>query len=351
MNAQRTRAIVLGGTGYGGAEMIRRLLQHPQVELVGVGSIDHLGEPVSRVHPNLEGRTQLQFQRYEPDQVAEAADVALLGLPHDVSLEVLPALLERGCRVVDMSAAFRLDDAETYRARYDRAHPRPELLPRCVYGLPELHRSRIAEATAVASPGCFATCVELALWPLAQAGLLKGEVRVVAMTGSSGAGASTLPTTHHPVRSVTLRPYAALRHVQSFEMAEQLEAAGATDLSFDFVPVSAPLGRGILAVAQLSVPEAWTEVRLRELLASTYASERFVRVPGHRDPEVGAVAGSNYAEVGVRVGAPRDGRRSAAVFGALDNLIKGGAGQAIQSMNLMLGFDEATSLEDPGHYP
>jgi len=351
MSGQRTRAIVLGGTGYGGAEMIRRLLRHPHVELVGVGSIDHVGEPVSRVHPNLEGRTELAFRTYAPEEVAEEAEVALLGLPHDISLEVLPTLLARGCRVVDMSAAFRLDDGQVYADRYGRAHPRPELLPDCVYGLPEFHRARIVAAKAVASPGCFATCVELALWPLAQAGLLEGSVRVVAMTGSSGSGAAPTPTTHHPVRSVNLRPYAALRHVQSFEMAEQLEKAGARRLGFDFVPVSAPLARGILAVAQLDVPETWTEERLRGLFEAAYEGERFVRMPEHRDPEVAAVAGSNYAEVGVRVGSPREGRRAVAVFGALDNLIKGGAGQAIQSMNLMLGVDEATALEDPGHFP
>ncbi len=351
MSGQRTRAVVLGGTGYGGAEMIRRLLHHPHVELVGVGSIDHVGEPVPRVHPNLEGRTDLAFRTYEPDEVAAEAELALLGLPHEVSLEVLPALLARGCQVVDMSAAFRLDDGEVYAARYGRAHPRPELLPSTVYGLPEFHRDRIAQAQAVASPGCFATCVELALWPLARAGLLEGDVRVVAMTGSSGSGSAPSPTTHHPVRSVTLRPYAPLRHVQSFEMSEQLEKAGAHRLGFDFVPVSAPLSRGILAVAQLDLPEDWTEERLQNLFAEAYGRERFVRIPRHRDPEVAAVAGSNYAEVGIRAGSPRGGRRTAAVFGALDNLVKGGAGQAIQSMNIMLGVDEATALEDPGHYP
>jgi len=327
--------------------MVRRLLHHPEVSLVRVGSIDHVDEPIGHVHPNLHGATDLRFEALTPEAAVDGVDVVLLGLPHGASLEVVPRLLSAhpDVLIVDMSGAFRLDDPETYANRYGKPHPHPELLRRFVYGLPERHRERIQTARAVASPGCFATSVQLALIPLARRGLLQGDVHVVGMTGSSGAGAAALPTTHHPVRSVTLRPYAPLKHVQSFEMTEQLAEAGAR-ARIQFVPVSAPLSRGILSIAQMEVDAS--EAELRAALVDDYADAPLVRVLEHRDPEVAAVAGSAYAEVGVRC-AP-DGS-TAAVFCALDNLIKGGAGQAIQSMNLMLGLPETAGLEDPGSWP
>ena len=223
---KRFRAVVVGGTGYGGAEMIRRLLAHPDVELARVTSIDHVGAPLGRVHPNLEGQTDLVFEDLPPARAVEGADVALLGLPHEISLEAVPALVKAGVRIVDMSAAFRLRDAESYRRRYGRAHPAPELLPEFAYGLPELDRAAIERARYVANPGCFATCVQLGLLPFARRGWLAGRVRTTAMTGSSGSGAAASPTTHHPTRSNNLKTYAALVHVQSFEMDEGIRAAG-----------------------------------------------------------------------------------------------------------------------------
>ncbi|HJL42992.1 MAG TPA: N-acetyl-gamma-glutamyl-phosphate reductase [Myxococcales bacterium LLY-WYZ-16_1] len=345
------RAAVLGGTGYGGGEMIRRLLRHPQVELVRVTSIDHVGEPLSAVHPNLEGQTDLRFEQLGWRQAARDVDVVLLGLPHEVSLEAVPELARSEARIVDMSAAFRLLTADAYAERYGRAHPAPDLLPRFVYGLPELDREAIAGAGYVANPGCFATCVQLALAPWVRSGPQIPRAQVVAMTGSSGSGSEPRATTHHPVRHGNLRAYGALRHVQSHEMEEQLRALGAPELELAFVPVSAPLSRGILAVCTTEVPEEWTLEACVERLSEAYARERLVRVPARRGPEVAAVAHSAYAEVGVEVGPVRGGRRTASWLAALDNLIKGGAGQAIQNMNLMLGLPETTALDAPGAFP
>jgi N-acetyl-gamma-glutamyl-phosphate reductase len=331
--------------------MIRRLLQHPRIDLVLVSSIDHVDQPVGAVHLNLDGATDLRFRRVDVAEAAAHIDVALLGLPHEASLEAVPVLRQAGVKVVDMSAAFRLDDAHRYEARYGRAHPQPQLLSEFAYGLPEVHRARIRNAAAVANPGCFASAVQLALWPLATAGALAGPVRVTAMTGSSGAGVEPRPTTHHPLRSVTLRPYAALRHVQSFEMEEQLERSGAADLRLDFVPVSAPLSRGILAVCHCELPADWDEERVAAAFEHAYRDEPFVRLVRGREPEVAAVAGSATAEVAFRVGAARGRTRPVVTFGALDNLIKGGGGQAIQNLNLMLGLDERLTLTDPGSWP
>jgi N-acetyl-gamma-glutamyl-phosphate reductase len=250
-----------------------------------------------------------------------------------------------------MSGDFRLKSPESYERWYHHVHPCPERLPEFVYGLPELNREAIRRARLVASPGCFATTIELALLPLARAGLLEGVVHVQGITGSSGSGVAPSPGTHHPVRAGNLRTYRPLEHQHVPEITETLAAAGARDLALRFVPVSAPLGRGILATAFVELPAEWTQERLERLYRETYAGEPFVRVPRKRLPEVAAVSGSNHAEVGVAAGEARGGTRTVTLFGAIDNLVKGGAGQAIENMNLMLGLDEKTSLADPGPWP
>jgi N-acetyl-gamma-glutamyl-phosphate/LysW-gamma-L-alpha-aminoadipyl-6-phosphate reductase len=349
---KRFRAAVIGGSGYGGAEMIRRLLLHPDVDLARVASVDLVGEPLSAAHPSLEGRTDLVFQDLAPAAAADGMDVVLLGLPHKVTAQKVPAIVALpSVKVVDMSGDFRLLDPAAYETYYGQKHPHPELLGRFVYGLPELNRRRIREARLVASPGCFATAIELSLLPLARAGLLDGVVHVQGITGSSGSGAAPQATTHHPVRAGNLRAYKPLWHQHVPEIVETLAAAGARDLQLRFVPVSAPLVRGILATSFLELPEAWTEERLAALYRETFAGEPFVRVPARRLPEVAAVSGSNFAEVGVAAGPAWRGKRTVTAIAAIDNLVKGGAGQAIQNMNLVLGLDERASLEDPGPWP
>lgn len=350
--AQRFRAAVIGGTGFGGAELIRRLLVHPDVELARVASIDHVGEPLGAVHPNLEGRSDLVFENVTPAEAATGCDVALLALPHKVTAAKVPELIAAGVKIIDMSGDFRLRDADEYRAHYGATHPHPELLGTFVYGLPELFRDAIRAARFVASPGCFATTIELSLLPLAMAGLLDGKVvHVSGITGSSGSGIAPGAGTHHPTRAGNLRTYKPLEHQHTPEVLQTLRDAGAHDVVLGFVPVSAPLVRGIFVTAFLELPEAWDTARLAALYDERFAGAAFVRRPRKRLPEVVAVAGSNWAEVGVHAGPARDGTRTVTCFAATDNLIKGGAGQAIQNMNLVLGLDERASLEDPGSWP
>ncbi len=373
-SGKRYRAAVIGGSGYGGAEMIRRLLVHPDVELVRVASVDFVGEPLAAADPALEQLTDLRFEGIAPAEAARGVDVVLLGLPHTVAAGAVNEILRAQGQpdeaaparaggpgglhppgttltVVDMSGDFRLKDAGEYARFYRHVHPCPERLADFVYGLPELNREAIREARFVASPGCFATTIELALLPLARAGLLEGVVHVQGITGSSGSGVAPSAGTHHPVRSGNLRTYRPLEHQHVPEIVQTLHAAGARDLALRFVPVSAPLGRGIFATAFVELDEAWTEERLLALYRDAYAGEPFVRVPRKRLPEVAAVSGSNYAEVGVAAGPARAGRRTVTLFGATDNLVKGGAGQAIENLNLMLGLDEKASLADPGPWP
>lgn len=349
---KRFKAAIVGGSGYGGAELIRRLLLHPEVELVRVASIDSVGEPLSKVHPHLEGQTDLTFQDLTPAEAAAGVDVVLLGLPHKVSAQKMPELLRTGARIVDLSGDFRLRNKDTYARFYGAPHPCPEKLDGTfVYGLPELSREAIRSARYVASPGCFATTIELSLLPLAKAGFLRGAIEIVGITGSSGSGIVPSAGTHHPVRSQNLRTYKPLEHQHIPEITETLHRAGARDLVLRFVPVSAPLSRGIFSTAFAHVPETISPDAILRALRETYAREPFVRVPKGRLPEVVAVKGTNYAEVGIEMGDVHDGFRTVACFAATDNLIKGGAGQAIQSMNLMLGLDERMTLEDPGGYP
>ena len=353
--AKKFKAAVIGGSGYGGAELIRRLLLHPQVALERVASVDYIGEPLSAAHPNLEGLSELKFEELAPEKAAEGMDVVLLGLPHKVSAHKVPEIMKTGARIVDLSGDFRLRDAAAYKKYYGADHPSAHLLDGTfVYGLPELNRDKIKTAKYVASPGCFATTIELALLPLAKAGLLDGNVEIVGITGSSGAGVVPTATTHHPTRAVNLRTYKPLEHQHVPEITETLHAAGARSLLLRFVPVSAPLPRGIFATCFAHVDGKATKETIASAFAETFRNEPFVRVPKKRLPEVAAVSGSNYVEVGFAVGGeldPGTGKRLVTCFSVSDNLIKGGAGQAIQSMNIMLGVDEKTTLEDPGSWP
>lgn len=347
----KAKVAVLGASGFAGAELLRRLIDHPALELVRVCANDHVGQPVSQAHPHLEGRTKLRFENPLPAEAARGVDAVIMGLPHQASCEVVLAVAGTATRIVDMSGAFRVQDAASYARYYGTPHPRPELLKEFVYGLPELNRERIRAAQYVASAGCFATTIELMLLPFARAGLLSGSVEVVGITGSSGAGATPSATTHHPIRAHNLRTYKPLEHAHTPEIVETLEAAGAKQIALRFVPISAPLTRGIFATAFIRVPASIAEQELRTLLARSYGAEPCVIVPEERLPEVVAVLGSNRAEIGVAVGPISGETRALTVFGALDNLVKGGAGQALQNLNLMLGLDELSALSAPGLFP
>ena len=346
------KAAVIGGSGYGANEIIRRLLIHPEVELVRVASIDYVGEKLSAAHPNFEGLTDLRFEDIPPEEAAKGVDVVLLGLPHTVSSSFVPRLIAAGApKIIDLSGDFRLDDVAVYEKYYKAKHPCPELLAGAVYGLPELNREAIKSASLIASPGCFATATELGLLPLAKAGLLRGEVRTQAITGSSGSGAAPSLGTHHPIRHHNLKTYKPLTHQHVPEIVQLLGEAGAIDFTLHFVPISAPISRGIFASSFVTLPAEVTEEQIAEAFAAAYDSEPFVRVPKGRLPEVVAVAGTNFVEVGFSYGPAVGGQRTVMCFSAIDNLIKGGAGQAVQSMNLTLGLEETMALDDPGGFP
>ncbi len=342
-----TRVSVLGATGYGGGELLRILLRHPAVELAYATSRSQAGKPVSSVHRNLFGLTDLQFSSPSVDELKAGSDVIIGALPHGASAEVLAPFILAGVPVVDLSGDYRLRNLEDYRTWYKREHPHPELMSRAVYGCPELNRDKIAGAKLVASPGCFATAMNLALYPAAKAGLLQGYADVTAMTGSSGSGADAKAGTHHPIRSATLRPYKVLAHQHVPEVVQFTGDAGSALDALHMTPVSSPLVRGILAVMTTATKNPVTTEAVAALYAEAYADAPFVKVVSDREPECAAIAGTNYVEVRAR--ATSDGRLH--VTTAIDNLLKGGAGQAIQCLNLLLGVDETTGLDWPGTWP
>lgn len=356
------KAAVIGGTGYGGAELIRLLVGHPGVQLARVTSIDRVDEPLEAVHHNLHD-TGLRFENIPPADAARGMDVVFLALPHKVSSTMAPEISAVGTKVVDLSGDFRLRSAAAYAEYYGADHPHPRELvrddddaDRWVYGLPELDREAIRGARRVASPGCFATTIALGLLPLAGAGLLRGRVQTVACTGSSGSGAYAKPGTHHPERAGNLKIYKPLRHQHRPEIEQTLGLAARagghpSDFSLEFVPVSAPLVRGILANSFVTVPESTTQAEVAELYAAAYGDSAFVRLPAGRHAEVVAVKGSMWVDVSFTLGEAFGGSRQLVATSALDNLVKGGAGQAVQSMNLMLGLPEREGIDAPALWP
>ena len=349
--SNKTKVALIGGSGYGGAEILRRLLFHPNAEIIRVSDLENIGKKVGDVHLNLAGLTDLKFEKMAPRDAVSGADVVFMALPHKATAEVAMQLFDLPVKIVDLSGDFRLDSAQDYK-RFYAEHPCPERLGTYTYGLPELFREQIKGARYIASPGCFATTIALGLAPLARIGLLQGAIRTVAATGSSGSGTKPAATTHHPLRASNIRTYKPLLHQHTPEITQTLTRVGAKDIKLEFVPVSAPLPRGIFATSFAAVPEHVTEAQLNAAWSAAYENEPFIRVVGgERLPEVVSVSGSNYVEVAFTLSEPFEGQRTVVCFSTLDNLVKGGAGQAVQAFNIMMGFEETATLREPGLWP
>jgi N-acetyl-gamma-glutamyl-phosphate reductase len=346
MSRRRTVAIV-GGSGYGGAECLRWLLPHPGFEVVAATSRRHAGRPVAEVHGNLLGFTDLRFSDTAAADLALGVDALVLALPHGEPLHQVPAILavDETVRIVDLSGDFRLSDPEVYRRFYGRPHLAAELLDTFAYGLTETNRAAIDAARRIANPGCFATGAALALAPLAEAGLLDADVVVSAATGSSGSGVDAKSTTHHPERTGDFRAYRVLRHQHAPEIEAELARRGASDARIRMVPHSAPLARGIFTTAVARLPDGAPEERVREIYERCCSEEPFLRLR-EGTPRLAEVAGTNFCDLAVHVD---DG--TVVVLSAIDNLGKGMAGQAVQNLNRLFGYEETEGLLVPGGRP
>lgn len=340
------RASVAGASGYGGGELFRLLDAHPEVEVVTVAGGDSAGRPLEEVWPQWRGRGGRRLQVADPARLAEGADVAFLALPAGVALEVAPALLDRGLRVVDLGPDFRLRDAGDYRRWYGADHSRPELLAEAVYGLPELDGDGLADARLVANPGCYATAALLALAPLVREGLTDGRVFVDGKSGISGAGRAASREGSFAEANEDVRPYAVAGHRHTPEIEQGLGRVGPST-RVCFTPHVVPMTRGLLATCSVPLRRELDDREALQMYADAYEAAPFVRVAGTL-PRTKATTGSNFCDLSVRVDAERE---TAVVLAALDNLGKGAAGQAVQNMNRMFGRDETEGLCGTPIYP
>ncbi len=350
----KVKVALIGGAGYGASEILRHILVREDVEVIRISSKDFIGQSVSQVHRTLVGYDDLIIEDISPRDCAQGADIVFLAMPHIITAKVAMELFDLDVKIIDLSGDFRLNNLDDYIRDYAPEHPCAERLGTFTYGMPELHLQATKTAKHVASPGCFATGIAMGLLPLADAGLLKNtNVRTVAMTGSSGSGVKPQAGTHHAVRVNNLKAYKALHHQHRAEILQTLGSAGAEMVSLDFVPVSAPLARGILAVSQLDLPENMQESDIQKIYEDYYAEHKLTSVMKKGTaPEVVAVSGTARVEIGITVRIDElTGQKTLCCTSAIDNLIKGGAGQAIQCFNLMTGKEAHFGLTSPGLWP
>jgi N-acetyl-gamma-glutamyl-phosphate/LysW-gamma-L-alpha-aminoadipyl-6-phosphate reductase len=341
------RVSIVGGSGYAGGELTRILLAHPQVELAQVTSESHVGEYLYNVHPNLRARTKLQFTTV--DQLARC-DLLFLALPHGEAQKKIDAFAALAPRLVDLSADFRLRDPSTYARWYGEEHRAPAWLSKFVYGLPELHRAEMHEAKYISGVGCNATASILALLPLVGANLLDTARPIIVdiKVGSSEGGNSPSLASHHPERSGSVRSFSPVGHRHTGEVEQEL---GLTNVHLSITSIE--MVRGVLATAHCFLRAGTTEKDLWRAYRGAYKDELFVRVVKdktgiYRYPEPKILSGSNYADVGFEID---EATGRAVSLCAIDNLMKGAAGSAVQAMNLMCGFEEREGLGFPGLHP
>jgi N-acetyl-gamma-glutamyl-phosphate reductase len=352
IGSERVRIGVAGASGYAGGELVRLLAGRPDLGLSFQGARDSAGKTLGTSHPHLVGRGELAAQLLEPidaETIAERTDVAFLALPHGTSAALAPDLVERGVRVIDLAGDFRLG-AAAYPEWYGFDHPSPQWLDKAAYGLPELFASQVRGAQLVANPGCYPTPVILGLAPLLVAGLVEpGPVRVDGKTGLSGAGRKASEATLFSSTEESIRPYRVPGHQHTPEMERGIELASGAVVTVIFVPHLVPTVRGVLTTSYATLTAGATTDQLTDCLAAAYAGKPFVRVlPAGEMVDSKRVRGSNVVELQA-IADPRTG--TAILVGAVDNLVKGAAGQAIQNMNVALGLDEATGLPTLGVYP
>lgn len=343
------RVGILAASGYTGGELLRLLLQHPQAEVTMATSRKYAEEYVFRVHPNLRGVTDLKFASQDVAKFVGSVDVAFAALPHGESVKVVPLLADAGLKVIDLSADFRLSDKAQYPTWYGYEHPRPDLLEKFIFAIPELNRDKIKEARLVASPGCMAITTILALAPLLKEkslGIDREHMIVDAKIGSSGSGGRPSLSTHFSERYNVVRAYKPAGHRHSAEIEQVLAAIAGDRVRISMSAHAVNMVRGILSTSHVFTANAIKPIDVWKAYRSAYSDSFFVRLVRDRHgpyrlPDPKLVIGSNFCDIGFEIEERND---RLVIISATDNLIKGAAGNAIQSMNLMLGLDEKTGL-------
>lgn len=341
------RTGIVGGSGYAGGELLRLLLSHPDAEITAVTSRRFAGEYVHMIHPNLREVSRIKFTEPDLSELGDKCDVVFLATPHGVSKDLVPELVSQGIKIVDLSADFRLRDETMYPQWYGWEHPHPDLLESSVYGLPELHRGDIREAEMVACPGCMACASLLALAPIVKAGYIDtGRIVVDAKIGSSGGGSEPTLASHHPERFGAVRPYQTVGHRHTAEIEQELNLLNTDGVKVAFSPHAVNSARGILVTCHLWYNDALSDRDIWRTYRGFYDDEPFIRMVKYRkglyrlpDPKV--VVGTNYCDIGFEID---DHVERVVLISAIDNIVRGASGQAVQCMNIMYGLDERSGL-------
>jgi N-acetyl-gamma-glutamyl-phosphate reductase len=351
---KKTKVAIVGASGYSGEELARLLLSHPHAELAAVTSRQYSGQTLAQVFPKFASHPRAKTIRFtEPNAglLAKQSDIIFLALPHGVAAEFAVPLLRLGCKVIDLSADFRLKSAEVYKEFYSHDHPAPSLLAKAVYGLPEVYREKIKKASLIASPGCYPTSILLPVLPLLKARLIKPTGIIAdSLSAVSGAGRKAEPDYLFVECNESVRPYGVPKHRHLSEIEQELSLAAKTPVTIQFTPHLIPVNRGILTTLYLAPKKHFSNEaemftltgKITACYEAAYGKEPFVRMlDGKALPDTKNVVGTNVIEIGWRLD-PRTGRLI--VMSAEDNLVKGASGQAVQSMNILCGFPETAGL-------
>ncbi len=354
MNSSPVKVAIIGASGYSGEELVRLLLRHPNVDLVAVTSRQYAGQTLAQVfprHANHSRAKTLRFSDPNSDVIAKEAQIVFLALPHGVAAEYAVPLLAQGCQVIDLSADFRVKSADVYKEFYGHDHASPELLGTSVYGLPEINRGQIKKATLIASPGCYPTSILLPLIPLLREKIIKPSGIIAdSLSGVSGAGRKAEIDYLFVECNESMRPYGVPKHRHLSEIEQELSSAAGEKVVIQFTPHLIPVNRGILSSIYVAPEKHFSTAAEMSALAeqisacyqTAYATEPFIRLlEGKALPDTKNVVGTNFVEIAWRLD-PRTGRL--VIMSALDNILKGASGQAVQSMNLFCGFSETAGL-------
>ena len=344
------KAAIIGATGYAGAELVRILSRHPFVELTAITSQSYAGQPFWQVYPHLYKYIDLTCEEMNLAKLTEESDVIFMALPHGHAMPAVQETVRQNKKIIDLGADFRIDDPVVYEEWYKVTHTAVELLPEAVYGLPELNRKKIKDTKVLANPGCYPTSTILGLAPLLAKGLIDTDSIIIdSKSGVSGAGRGLSLNTHYSEVNESIKAYNIGKHRHTPEIEQEISKIAGQKITISFSPHLIPMIRGILSTIYAKLKPEALNADLGQLYREFYSEEPFVRVlPEGLLPKTKDVSGSNFCDLAV-VKDKRTGR--AVVVSAIDNLIKGAAGQAVQNMNIMFGLPEDTGIDIPGLYP
>jgi N-acetyl-gamma-glutamyl-phosphate reductase len=341
---------VLGATGYAGQELVRMLYQHEHVEIIGLGTQSYAGKPFSEIYPHFNGILDIECQNIDAPSLINEADVIFLALPHGLSLPYVEAAAKKGKRIIDLGADFRLKSPEIYTKWYEKSGPSLELLKKAVYGLPEVYRQEIREANIIANPGCYPTTAILALAPLVKNRLIDlNNIIIDSKSGISGAGRSTVVNSLLSEADNDFKAYGLPQHRHTPEIEQELTLLAGDDIKVTFTPHLIPMVRGMLSTVYTMPKENVYLKEIEKAYQNYYVNEPFIRIlPKGQYPHTKWVFGTNYCDIGLSWD-ERSGRLR--IISAIDNLVKGASGQALQNMNIMFGLDESMGMNRIAIYP